>query len=294
TGADIATDGAVADCRAKLAGLRANECVLFAAPDNGFFTARSFGGVWDATAVGWKGLDFFETGDGITFPVLFRKTEGGMGLRLIGQTTTWYATEIRCAGGATEFAVPYCPPDSLDGSGVDSDPAGDCADLAGCEDHTFRVRVSCATCDADPGGATRARVTACATFGATPVTLYVTITAVTGTCNAALVGVTVPVYYTAASGYIPLQTDVDALGIACLASGGYGGAPLGVGMGYLFQLTGCNIYGFAANGYDGVSPPTSTDPFVFEGTWSKPTGADPCCLGGFGGTIDFTVSEDAP
>ena len=135
-------------CRSKLAGLRANECVEYVV-SGGLVTEDTFGGVWDATAGGWLGDDLVTTGDGLTYLVLVRKGDGGMGLKLVGETTTWYAADIQvCVDGRQRFAVPYCPPDTIDGDGVDSDGSGGgCADLGDCDDHTFFVDVKCGDCD---------------------------------------------------------------------------------------------------------------------------------------------------
>jgi hypothetical protein len=136
-----------ADCRAKLSGLRNTECVTFSVRPYGDTTwtdAVSIAGAWETS--GWAADSTIVTGDGDTLLTLFRKTEGGLGIRATGETATWYG---EAAGPCGEFAVPYCPPGVGDGYGVGSS-SGACDELTPCADHTFRVRVTCHSCTVAP------------------------------------------------------------------------------------------------------------------------------------------------
>jgi hypothetical protein len=136
-------ESVAADCRAKLSGLRNTECVTFTVRPFGDTTwgdAVEIAGAWETS--GWAADSTIVTGDGDTLLTLFRRTEGGLGIRATGETQTWYG---EAAGPCGEFAVPYCPPGVGDGYGVGSS-SGPCDELTPCADHTFRVRVTCRDC----------------------------------------------------------------------------------------------------------------------------------------------------
>lgn len=278
---DPATDPSSAtDCLAKLSGLRANECVYFTSVAGDLVSDRTFAGEWHTASAGWRGLDFFETGDGVTFPVLFRQSQGGMGLKLVGETTTWYGTYLRCVNGESEFAVPYCPPDAIDGSGVDSDgEEGDCADLAGCADHTFRVRVICVACDSISDPPRRAVVVGCNTISA-PATMYLTVTSVVN-CTVPS-GVTIPVYYrTSTARWTPIQSEWDALGMPCAVANG-------PSIGGLSAASCTNLWGSV----EGVETVNSTDPVDMDVEWGSLLSSSCCASGAWG--IIATLTDTPP
>lgn len=125
---------------AKFAGLRRDECVTFTVPAGSGVDPVTLSGAYSSAAGGWVSAGTVSTSDGATRLVLFNKAEGGKGLRLVGETRTWYGDDLGCLGTDREFAAAVTPPELENDNSASGGAAGCCA---GCDDHTFRVRVGC-------------------------------------------------------------------------------------------------------------------------------------------------------
>ena len=130
-----------ADCRSPLAGLRRDEQVVFAIPSGYGVDTATMSGFWSADApggAGWMSAGTVRTSDGDTTLVLIDKADGGKGLRLVGETQTWYGEDIDCQDCGRLFAAALTPPE-LETEGSASGGSGGTP----CADHTFRVCVKC-------------------------------------------------------------------------------------------------------------------------------------------------------